>query len=177
MRHAATRRIVTEITIDTPARIRAAGTLAGGLLLCFAAPFAQAQLPQPSRTVYKCESKGKITYTDEPCLGARRLDVVPTRGVDKLSGTERTGTDVANERRREVFADALRPISGMNAEQLATFSRRQRLDSRSQRECAQLEAAILDTEQAERRNTGAGVIESLRQDLHILRKRYRQLGC
>lgn len=145
-------------------------------MLCLLAPYARAQLPQPGRTVYKCESKGKVSYTDEPCLGAKRLDIEPTRGVSKLSGTERIGSDVANERRRELFAEALRPISGMNAEQLATFSRRQRLASRSQRECAQLEAAILDTEQVERRS-GASVIESLRQDLLSLRKRYRELGC
>jgi hypothetical protein len=50
--------------------------------------FAQS-LPAPSRTVYKCEVGGKVTYSDSPCLGATRIDVEPTRGVSKLSGSQR----------------------------------------------------------------------------------------
>jgi len=51
------------------------------------------------------------------------------------------------------------------------------VSARTKRECRDLNDAIQVSEQAERRSTGAGVIESLRQDLLILRKRHRQLGC
>lgn len=54
---------------------------------------------------------------------------------------------------------------------------RQSVSARTQRECRGLKDAIQVSEQAERRSTGAGVIESLRQDLLSLRKRHRQLGC
>lgn len=45
-----------------------------------------------------------------------------------------------------------------------------------QRECRALDAAILESEQAERR-MGAAMMEGGQQDLFSLRKRYRTLGC
>jgi len=52
--------------------------------------FAQTvKLPEPTRTVFKCEEAGKVTYSDAPCLGAQKVDVQPTRGLNKSSGTER----------------------------------------------------------------------------------------
>lgn len=137
---------------------------------------AQSQLPAPSRTIYKCKIKGAITYSDEPCVGAQRLDAIPTRGVDRLSGSAMMGQDVRNEVRSEQFAHALRPLTGMNAAQFSTAARRYRLDAAVQRECGQLEPAILKLEQAEQhaRAADSGVIQ---QDLYILRKRYQKLAC
>ncbi|KFI07566.1 hypothetical protein JN27_08220 [Massilia sp. BSC265] len=109
-------------------------------------------------------------------MGAQRLDAVPTRGVDRLSGSAKTGKDVANEIRSEQFAQATRPLTGMSASAFATTTRRHRLDARTQRECSQLEPAILELEQAERRPQ-AGMAESVRQNLFILRKRYKKLEC
>jgi hypothetical protein len=133
-------------------------------------------LPAPSRTIYKCELDGKIAYTDEPCLGAQRLDVMPTRGVDKLSGQTRIGADVARERRQEGMARAFKPLTGMNEQQFATETRRYRLDARSQRECRTLEAAILNNERRER--SGMRDMErAQQQEILELRQRYRKLGC
>ncbi|WP_313032401.1 hypothetical protein [Massilia alkalitolerans] len=137
---------------------------------------AQSQLPAPSRTIYKCQVKGSVSYSDKPCVGAQRLDVVPTRGADRLSGSKRIGNDVANEGRSEQFAQALKPLTGMNPSHFATASRRQHLDAASQSECRQLEAAILTSEQAER-SAGVGMMESIRQDLFSLRKRYKKMDC
>lgn len=145
-----------------------------GIFLPYAA--AQSQLPAPSRTIYKCQVKGSVTYSDEPCVGAQRLDVVPTRGADRLSGSKRVGKDVANELRSEQFAQAIKPLTGMSPSQFATASRRHHLDAASQSECRQLEAAILTSEQAER-SAGARMMEAIRQDLFSLRKRYKKLGC
>lgn len=148
------------------------------VLLGFLLPYAiaQAQLPAPSRTVYKCKVNGIVSYSDEPCLGAERLDVVPTRGADRLSGSTRTGQDVAREIRSEQFAHAFRPVTGMSASQFATASRRFQLDAASQNECGKLEAAILTLEQAERA-AGIGIREPIRQDLYAMRKRYKTLRC
>ncbi|WP_020652822.1 hypothetical protein [Massilia niastensis] len=109
-------------------------------------------------------------------MGAQRLDVVPTRGVNKLSGNERIGADVARERNREMFADGVQPLTDMNAQQLESATRRRRLDTRSKQECRELEGAIIESERAERRG-GTALIESLQHDLLIMRKRYHQLGC
>ncbi|MBK1714845.1 hypothetical protein CKO43_18960 [Rubrivivax gelatinosus] len=63
--------------------------------LCLAAALgataAQAQkLPTPSRDVFRCESNGKVIYSDSPCIGAKKVDVEPTRGLDASSGWVQT---------------------------------------------------------------------------------------
>jgi hypothetical protein len=63
-----------------------------------AAAQASGGLRQPSRTAYKCESAGKVTYSDEPCAGASVVDCRADQGLNKSSGRERTGADVARER-------------------------------------------------------------------------------
>lgn len=72
-------------------------------------------LPNPWRTVYKCSINGKVVYTDDPCLGAQKVDVEPTRGLNKSTGRELSGADVSRERRRETFAEGVKPITGMTA--------------------------------------------------------------
>lgn len=134
-------------------------------------------LRQPSRTVYKCEFDGKVTYSDEPCAGAVRVDVEPTRGMNKSSGSERTGTDVARERRREGIAEALRPATGMDAKQLDTLARRQRLASAVQAECRSLDRALPRAEAAERRESAAAPLQPSQRDLLTLRRRHLELGC
>jgi len=146
-----------------------------GCLSCSIAA-AQPQLPAPSRTVYKCIVKGSVSYSDEPCVGAQRLDATPTRGVNRLSGSARTGKDVAAEIHQEQFADALRPLHGMSTAQFTTAVRRNSLDSSAQGECRQLEPAILELEQVEKHANGAS-IKAVQQDLFALRKRYKTLGC
>jgi hypothetical protein len=106
------------------ARLLAA--VAGSLLVAGAAAQSM-KLPGTSRTVYKCTIAGKVVYTDDPCLGAERVDVEPTRGVSKLTGTERVGPDVQREESREAFAEGIGPITGMDAKQLNQAGRRQKL--------------------------------------------------
>ena len=156
-------------------RITAIATLVAVSLPCAMVP-AQAQLPAPSRTIYKCHVKGSVSYSDEPCAGAQRLDVTPSRGVSRLSGSSRTGKDVASELHTEQMAAAFRPLSGMNAAQYATAGRRGRLAPAAQRECRQLEPGILELEQAEARADTA-TIKAIQQELFVLRKRYKTLAC
>ena len=134
-------------------------------------------LRQPSRTVYKCESNGKVTYSDEPCAGAVRIDVEPTRGLNKSSGSERTGADVARERRREGMAKALRPATGMDAKQFDTLARRQRLASAAQAECRSLDRALPRAEAAEQRAGAASPRDAAKDNLLALRRRHFELGC
>ncbi|MEW7848675.1 hypothetical protein AB2N08_08245 [Massilia aurea] len=151
--------------------------MTGSLLLALSALPAHAQLPAPSRTIYKCNVAGKIAYTDVPCLGAKRLDVVPARGVDKLSGTSRLGADVAREYHHENMARIFRPITGMNEQQYATATRRYALDASAQRACRALESAIVDNERSEQESSAGAPMESLRRDTFSLRQRYHELRC
>ena len=137
---------------------------------------AQSQLPKPSRTIYKCNIKGTVSYSDEPCLGAQRLDATPSRGVDRLSGQTRTGQDVAREIHTEQFGAALRPLHGMTTSQFVTAVRRNDLGPAVRRECNELEPNILGLEQVEKR-ADAVTIKRVQQDLFVLRKRYKELAC
>jgi hypothetical protein len=143
------------------------------VLLLFSSQFpAEAQsLPSPSRTIYKCKVNGKVSYTDEPCLGAERLDAQPTRGVSRLSGKQMIGEDVRREMWRENLADALRPISGTTRGEFETLAHRQKLSSNAQHECRILESAIIRTEKLQH------TASSDEEALLARRKRYKELGC
>lgn len=160
--------------IDIIPLAASAGLLA--VLLSSPVVLAQSQLPAPSRTIYKCIVKGAPSYSDEPCAGAQRLDATPSRGVNHLSGSSRTGKDVASEVHHEQFRAALRPLTGMDDAQFATYARRINMAAAVQRECQQLERGILSLEKAESR-ADATAIKPIQQDLLTLRKRYKILVC
>lgn len=83
-------------------------------------------LPSPFRTIYKCEVGRKVHYSDSSCVGALKVDVTPTRGMNKSTGRELTGSDVRRDVFREKWSDAVRPITGMNAQQMELFKLRKR---------------------------------------------------
>ena len=133
-------------------------------------------LPAPSRTVYKCETKGKVVYSDSPCLGAEVIDVTPSRGLNKSSGRERVGADVQRERHRELMAEALRPLTGKSAEEMQVLGRRQKLAPALRMECAALDGAIARGEVSETSAIGESK-RSVQRDLFMARNRYREIGC
>jgi hypothetical protein len=147
------------------------------LLGCFmsATLFAQT-LPPTSRTVFKCEVGGKVTYSDEPCLGAQRLEVKPTRGLDRISGKKQVGADIQREYLNEGIAQAVRPITGMNPQQWETHKHRVMLPPESQRECRSLDVSIPRAERDEQQTT-PNAHQQAQQQLYELRIRFRELRC
>jgi hypothetical protein len=154
------------------------GLLLGTLCLgaCGVA-WAQQTLPPASRTVYKCQQDGKTVYSDSPCLGAQRLDVEPTRGMDKSSGRSRVGADVQRERINEAVATAVRPITGMSADQFEVARRRVSLPAAQQRACKQLDQAIPSAEAEERAAPPGPSLAAAQRKLYDLRVAYRNGRC
>lgn len=146
------------------------------LLLCTTVAIAQT-LPQASRTVYKCEEGGKVNYSDSPCLGAKKVAVEPTRGLNKSSGRELQGSDVRNERFREGMAEAIKPLTGMNAQQVDQFGRRQRLSPEAQRQCRGLDQQIPMAEAAEAAAKADAELKAAQKRLFELRAAYRKQSC
>lgn len=141
------------------------------------APIVKAQnLPPPSRTMYKCKVNGTTTYSDTPCLGATRIEVEPTRGVSKLSGTQRIGSDVAREQWQEGLATALRPISGMDTKQYAVFARRHQLPASAQQECRQLDQTLPALEDEEK-HAAQPALRDVQMRLFQMRRRFTDLHC
>ncbi|HLO93961.1 MAG TPA: DUF4124 domain-containing protein [Burkholderiaceae bacterium] len=122
--------------------MKAATLLSVASLLLASVPCRAQQLPPPSRTAFKCTVGGKVSYSDSPCEGAQRLQLEPTRGMNKSSGRELIGTDVRNEHQREQIAEMVRPITGLNPQQMAQFERRLPLSPEARRECAWLDQAL-----------------------------------
>lgn len=132
-------------------------------------------LPPASRTVYKCESGGRVVYSDEPCSAAKKLEIEPTRGLT-TTGKERAGADVRNEVFREQLGEAVRPITGMNSKQYDVATKRVKLSAEAQRECRALDLSMPRAEAVERQAKGVELAESQRELLRQ-RKRFRELRC
>jgi hypothetical protein len=146
-------------------------------VLTIVASSAAAQtLPPPSRTVYKCEEGKKVYYSDTPCLGAKKVDVEPTRGLSKSSGKEQVGQDVQREKQNELMTEALRPILNETPEQRATRHKRFKLEPAAKSECGQLDVQIPRLEQQER-NALAEALPIVQRDLLTSRTRYQDLRC
>lgn len=133
-------------------------------------------LPSPSRTVYKCEVNGKVVYSDSPCLGARRVDVTPTRGLDRSTGQTRTGTDVQREKLNEQMADALRPLLNEAPEERAVRHKRFKLSPEARGRCRSLDARIRDLEDEERAASREN-LETVQRGLFTARNEHHELGC
>ncbi len=148
------------------------------ICLLFASSVAiAAGLPAPSRTVYKCEEGKKVYYSDAPCIGAQKIDIQPTRGLNKSSGRELMGADVQRERTREQVAEAIRPITGLNAKQLDQFGRRTKLSQEAQQQCRTLDQSIPMAEVREREAHDQQSLKVAQMDLFNLRKRFHEHAC
>ncbi|MDR7335798.1 DUF4124 domain-containing protein [Roseateles asaccharophilus] len=134
-------------------------------------------LPPPSRTVYRCEDGGKVNYSDSPCLGAKKLEVEPTRGMNKSTGKQLQGQDVRREHLREGFAEMVKPVTGMDAKQLDQAGRRQRLSPDAQRQCRILDQQLPAAEAAESTAKADSELAAAQQRLLDLRAAYRKLRC
>jgi hypothetical protein len=145
------------------------------LVLVGALLFMTASYPS-AQPVYKCQSKGSVVYSHEPCVGAQPVDTTPTQGLDKSSGKSRKGADVLKSEQNKAMAEALQPIFGESPEQYGKRHRRFKLNPESRAECGRLdlrltaqEAAVRDAEKSTTSSAEAALFES--------RKRFRELQC
>lgn len=147
---------------------------------------AQTQLPAPSRTAFKCEADGKVSYSDSPCLGAKKVDLEPTRGLSSsvsgkspLSASPPLGADVQRERQREALAEAIKPITGLDAKQFDIQGRRlKQLSPEARQSCARLDRAIPAAEAAEASASASKAsLPAAQEHLLQLRRRFRELRC
>lgn len=76
-----------------------------------------------------------MSYSDAPCVGAKEIDATPTQGMDKMTGTSRKGADVRRDEHNAVMADALKPLTGMSADQYRVYKHRFKLSPGDKAEC------------------------------------------
>ena len=117
-----------------------------------------------------------MVYSDSPCLGAQKIEIEPTRGLNRSSGREQIGADVRRELQREMFSDAVRPITGMDAKQFETQGRRMKLTPEAQRACLHLDSQISAAERKEKL-AKQPLLTEIQEQLFHKRKRFREFGC
>ncbi len=139
-------------------------------LVCCAAP-AFAQKP-----VYRCETAGRVSYSDAPCVGAKEIDATPTQGMDKMTGKSRKGQDVQRAERNAAFAEAFQPLTGMNADEYRVYQRRFKLSPADKLECARLDNRLPGLKQAAQ-TAAANDLAQAEVDLYKARKRFHDLNC
>jgi hypothetical protein len=128
------------------------------------------------KPVYRCETAGKVSYSDAPCVGAKEIDATPTQGIDKMTGASRKGADVRRDEHNALMADALKPLTGMSPEQYRVYKHRFKLSPRDKAECTRL-----DTELPELKKRAATAPPSDKAladvELYKARKQFNDLNC
>jgi hypothetical protein len=146
------------------------------LMICTGVAAQAIKLPPTSRTVFKCTVKERVVYSDEPCIGAQRIDVEPTRGMSKSSGQDVVGTDVRREKQREEFARAVQPLTGLSKPQFDAEQRRAGLPANLKAECKKLDNDIAVgeiQEKSEANSTTSGT----QANLLSMRRHHKEIGC
>ena len=128
------------------------------------------------KPVYRCETAGKVSYSDEPCVGAKEIDATPTQGMDKMTGASRKGADVRRDEHNAVMADALKPLTGMSADQYRVYKHRFKLSPKDKAECARLDTNLPELKQ--RAATALSSEKALAEvELYKARKQLNDLNC
>jgi hypothetical protein len=152
-------------------------------VFCCLATFAltfpvQAQKLDQSRIVYRCEHQGKISYSDEPCVGAKEVDVTPTQGLDKSSGVSRKGAEVQRDEHRRQLVQALKPLDAtMDEKRFDQAVRRQPLSAEAQRACRQLDQQLPQLKTAEASASTEAEKAQAEVRLFRARKTFKNLRC
>ncbi|MFN3737183.1 DUF4124 domain-containing protein [Hydrogenophaga sp.] len=129
-----------------------------------------------AQPVYRCETKGKVTYSHEPCVGAKVVDTTPTQGLDKFTGQSRKGKDVRQNEYNRLFDDAVKPLTGKSHAEMEVQRRRHKFSPADRRECRALDERLL-AEEAAVRQAPPGAAQQAEAKLFLSRHRYRELRC
>ncbi len=132
------------------------------------------------KPVYRCETAGKVSYSDAPCVGAKEIDTTPTQGMDKMTGASRKGADVRRDEHNALMADALKPLTGMSPEQYQVYKHRFKLSPRDKAECTRLDTELPELKQraATATATATPTEKALADvELYKARKQFNNLNC
>ena len=129
-----------------------------------------------AEAVYKCTDNGKVSYSNEPCLGAQRVDTMATRGLDKMSGVQRSGTDVQAEKHNETMERAVQSVIGKNYRRERAI-KRQYHTAFDKLQCERLDGQIEALEKEESFIKNKVQLEILQAELFQRRKAFKDLDC
>lgn len=129
-----------------------------------------------SAQIYRCEQGGKVSYSDEPCVGAKVVDATPTQGMDKMTGSTRKGAEVLRDERRKTMDTALQPLTGLNHDQMNAERRRLKLSPDDKAACRNLDRQLPGLE-AQVGRVPASQKQEAEADLYKARRALFELKC
>ena len=138
-----------------------------GALLCISAAS-----PTRAQSVYKCGSRGSVTYTEKAC--SKRI--VNTDEATMSVRPNPKGLDLRRIEQNRMLARTLRRRPGETAEVFATRRQRTCLMAEDRAECARLDTRM-PVEQASMINPDRAEVLKAEAALGESRKRFSQLRC
>lgn len=126
--------------------------------------------------VYRCETAGKVSYSDAPCVGAKVIDATPTQGVDKMAGQSRKGREVQRDEFNRQLDGAIRPLTGRSHDDMNVMRKRVHLPAKDQQQCARLDG-LLPTIEADALAARGEAKARADVDLYKARKQFFGLKC
>jgi hypothetical protein len=155
----------------------ATGPGAGALFALAAAslalPAASQTLPPPPHQVYKCEQDGQIAYTDHPCAGAEKAELLKVRAAPPAPPSPTAAPTARDGQAPGGFRDA---GTGPTDSLAALPERPPRVARTPQAECPHLAQRIALVEAEEQHATSQN-IRMIQERLAVQRNRYSELGC
>ena len=128
-----------------------------------------------AQAVYRCETGGKVAYSDAPCVGAKVIDATPTQGMDKMAGRSSKGREVRRAEFHQALDGAMRPLTGKSTAEMDTLRRRVKLSPSDRQQCQLLDARLPHL--AHTANTATVQDAQADVDLYQARKRHFDLRC
>ena len=152
-----------------------------GVVVAVVSVCALAQPVTPaSRSAYKCKIDGKTVYSDEPCLGAQKIDIEPSKSANATTRSSASSNarrqQPRPEPKAEPSAEGDHASADVETKPAQVLSGRARLSSASQRECRDLESSITVLEREEK-EASKSELPRVQGQLFTKRKRFVDLGC
>lgn len=126
--------------------------------------------------VYRCETNGKVAYSDAPCVGAKEIDATPTQGMDRMSGKSSKGREVQRDEFNRQFDKALQPLHSRGRDEMDVLRRRVSLPASHQQQCSRLDS-LLPVLEGEAAHAAGGAKAAADVNLYKARKRFFDLNC
>lgn len=129
-----------------------------------------------AQQVYRCDTGGKVAYSDAPCVGAKVIDATPTQGMDKMAGQSRKGREVQRDEFNRQLDGAIRPLTGRSHDDMNVLRKRVYLPAKDQQQCTRLDG-LLPTMEADALAARGEAKARADVDLYKARKQFFDLKC
>lgn len=127
--------------------------------------------------VYKCTSEnGKVLYSNEPCVGAERIDATASRGFNKSSGRVLKGNSVQKEEADQMIERSAQITLGREWK-LEKARKRQFLRFDDKAKCEKLDYDIDRLERLEKASKGKPELRDVQIELFEKRTAFREIDC